>query len=100
VLSPILAHHVGSTQIVGGVVWTCTTPDTLLKTFHVAEPSAAEMEMLAAIPFEEEKMRANLGIAQFIRGLTGVEALKKHLLEDCLQGIRFVGELICHFAAD
>jgi acetylornithine deacetylase/succinyl-diaminopimelate desuccinylase-like protein len=48
---------------------------------HVAEPTAAEMEILAAIPFEEEKMRANFGIPQFIRGLTGVEALKKHLYE-------------------
>ena len=46
---------------------------------HVAEPAAAEMEMLAAIPFEEEKMRANFGISHFIRGLRGVEALKKHL---------------------
>ncbi len=48
---------------------------------HVAEPTATEMEMLAAIPFEEEKMRANFGIPHFIRGLTGVEALKKHLYE-------------------
>jgi acetylornithine deacetylase/succinyl-diaminopimelate desuccinylase-like protein len=48
---------------------------------HVAEPTAAEMEILAAIPFEEEKIRANFGIPQFIRGLTGVEALKKHLYE-------------------
>jgi acetylornithine deacetylase/succinyl-diaminopimelate desuccinylase-like protein len=48
---------------------------------HVAEPTAAEMEMLAAIPFEEEKMRARFGIPQFIRGLTGIAALKKHLFE-------------------
>jgi acetylornithine deacetylase/succinyl-diaminopimelate desuccinylase-like protein len=48
---------------------------------HVAEPTAAEMEILAAIPFEEEKMRANFGIPQFIRGLMDVEALKKHLYE-------------------
>jgi len=48
---------------------------------HVAEPTAAEMGMLAAIPFEEEKMRARFGIPHFIRGLTGVEALKKHLFE-------------------
>jgi len=48
---------------------------------HVAEPSAADMEMLAAIPFEEEKMRARFGIPRFIRGLTGIEALKKHLYE-------------------
>ena len=48
---------------------------------RVAEPTAAEMEMLAAIPFEEEKMRARFGIPHFIRGLTGIEALKKHLFE-------------------
>jgi len=48
---------------------------------HVAGPSAVEMEMLAAIPFEEEKMRARVGIPAFIRNLTGVEALKKHLFE-------------------
>lgn len=48
---------------------------------HVAEPSAADMEMLAAIPLEEEKMKARFGIPRFIRGLTGIEALKKHLYE-------------------
>jgi len=48
---------------------------------HVAEPSAADMEMLAAIPLEEEKMKARVGIPRFIRGLTGIEALKKHLYE-------------------
>jgi len=48
---------------------------------HVTEPTAAEMDMMAAIPFEEEKMRARFGIPHFIRGLTGIEALKKHLFE-------------------
>ncbi len=48
---------------------------------RVATPTAAEMEMLAAIPFEEEKIRARFGIPHFIRGLTGIEALKKHLYE-------------------
>jgi acetylornithine deacetylase/succinyl-diaminopimelate desuccinylase-like protein len=48
---------------------------------HVAEPTPAEMAMLAATPFEEEKMRANLSIPRFIRGLTGVQALKEHLYE-------------------
>ena len=48
---------------------------------YVAKPTAAEMEMLAAIPFEEEKMRARFGIPRFIRGLTGIEALVKHLYE-------------------
>jgi acetylornithine deacetylase/succinyl-diaminopimelate desuccinylase-like protein len=48
---------------------------------HVAEPTEAEWAMLRAIPFEEEEMRQRFGIDQFIRGLTGVEALKKHLYE-------------------
>lgn len=48
---------------------------------HVAEPTKADMLMLAAIPFEEDKMRARFGIPRFIRGLTGIEALTKHLLE-------------------
>jgi acetylornithine deacetylase/succinyl-diaminopimelate desuccinylase-like protein len=39
------------------------------------------MKMLAVIPFEEEKMRTRFGIPHFIRGLTGIEALKKHLFE-------------------
>ncbi len=48
---------------------------------HVVEPSAAEMNILEAIPFEEEKIKENFGIPEFIRGLSGVEALKKHLYE-------------------
>ena len=48
---------------------------------HVAEPTEAEWAMLRAIPFEEDKMRQQWGIPKFIRGLTGVEALKKHLFE-------------------
>jgi acetylornithine deacetylase/succinyl-diaminopimelate desuccinylase-like protein len=48
---------------------------------HVAEPNAADMNILEAIPFEEEKIKENFGIPGFIRGLSGVEALKKHLYE-------------------
>ena len=48
---------------------------------YVAEPTDAEMAMLAAVPFEDELMRADLHIPQFVRGLTGIEALKKHLYE-------------------
>jgi len=48
---------------------------------HVAKPGAADMNTLEAIPFEEEKIKKNFGIAEFIRGLSGVEALKKHLYE-------------------
>jgi acetylornithine deacetylase/succinyl-diaminopimelate desuccinylase-like protein len=48
---------------------------------RVAKPTAAEMEMLARVPFDEEKMKARFGIPRFIRGLTGIEALQKHLYE-------------------
>ena len=48
---------------------------------HVAQPTPAEMSALEAIPFEEEKIRERLGIPELIRGLSGVEALKKHLYE-------------------
>jgi acetylornithine deacetylase/succinyl-diaminopimelate desuccinylase-like protein len=48
---------------------------------QVAHPTEAEWAMLREIPFEEEEQRQRYGIPQFIRGLTGVEALKKHLYE-------------------
>lgn len=48
---------------------------------HVAEPTPADIRMLAAIPFEEEKMRERFGIPCFIRGLTGMDALRKHFFE-------------------
>jgi acetylornithine deacetylase/succinyl-diaminopimelate desuccinylase-like protein len=48
---------------------------------HVAQPTEAEWAMLRAIPFDEEEQRRRYGIPEFIRGLTGVEALKKHLYE-------------------
>ena len=70
------------------LVWALSTlkdqnDDILIDGFmdHVIEPTATDMQMLAAIPFEEEQMRARLGISRFIRGLTGIEALRKHLLE-------------------
>jgi len=47
----------------------------------VVKPTPKEMEMLAAIPFEEEKIKTRFGISQFIRNLTGVDLLKKHLYE-------------------
>jgi acetylornithine deacetylase/succinyl-diaminopimelate desuccinylase-like protein len=48
---------------------------------HVAEPTEAEWAMLRAIPFEEEERRRSFGISEFIGGLTGTAALKKHLYE-------------------
>lgn len=44
---------------------------------YVRKPSQAELDLLAAIPFEEEKMRANWGIPAFVRGLQGLDALVK-----------------------
>jgi acetylornithine deacetylase/succinyl-diaminopimelate desuccinylase-like protein len=44
---------------------------------HVRRPTQADLDLLAAIPFEEEKMRANWGIPAFVRGLTGLDALVK-----------------------
>jgi acetylornithine deacetylase/succinyl-diaminopimelate desuccinylase-like protein len=48
---------------------------------HVSAPTAAEMQMLSAIPFNEEKIKNRFGIPRFIRNLTGVDLLKKHLFE-------------------
>ena len=48
---------------------------------HVFEPSAADMEELRQIPFDEERMKDELGIRTFNRGLTGLDLLKKHLYE-------------------
>jgi acetylornithine deacetylase/succinyl-diaminopimelate desuccinylase-like protein len=63
---------------------------------HVAQPTEEEWAMLRAIPFEEEKLRQRLGIPEFIRGLEGVEALKKHLYEPtctiCGFGAGYTGE--------
>lgn len=48
---------------------------------YVRAPNAAELRLLDDIPFEEEKMRSDLGISQFINDLTGAELLAKHLYE-------------------
>ena len=48
---------------------------------HVAAPTAEELALLAAIPFEEEELQADYAIPRFIRGLSGLELLKKHLYE-------------------
>lgn len=46
---------------------------------HVAPLSDIDLELLRAIPFEEEKMMANMGISQWAGGVSGFEALKRHL---------------------
>lgn len=44
---------------------------------HVREPSAAQMDMLRQLPFEEDDIRRQWKIDRFLGGLTGVDALKK-----------------------
>jgi acetylornithine deacetylase/succinyl-diaminopimelate desuccinylase-like protein len=46
---------------------------------YVVEPAADELELLKKIPFEEEKIREDLGIAQFLGGVKGIDALQTHL---------------------
>jgi acetylornithine deacetylase/succinyl-diaminopimelate desuccinylase-like protein len=46
---------------------------------HVVEPLAEEMELLKRIPFEEDKIREDLAIPQFLGGVEGTDALKTHL---------------------
>lgn len=46
---------------------------------HVVPPSAAELEMLQRIPFEDVKLREDFGIPSFVAGLEGQEALRRHL---------------------
>jgi acetylornithine deacetylase/succinyl-diaminopimelate desuccinylase-like protein len=48
---------------------------------HVRAPTAAEMDALKTIPYDEDKVKADLAITSFIRNLTGIELLKKYLYE-------------------
>ncbi|MBN1217477.1 MAG: M20/M25/M40 family metallo-hydrolase [Anaerolineae bacterium] len=48
---------------------------------HVLPPSDTDLALLKAIPFEEEALLANLGIKQWIAGVSGFEALKRHLFQ-------------------
>jgi acetylornithine deacetylase/succinyl-diaminopimelate desuccinylase-like protein len=48
---------------------------------HVFTPTAAQIEQLAAIPFEEERMKRDLAIDAFNRDLAGIDLLRKHLYE-------------------
>ena len=48
---------------------------------HVRPPTAAEMEALSAIPFDDEKEKAELGIPAFVNNLSGLDLLKKYLYE-------------------
>ncbi len=48
---------------------------------HVRPPTQAEMDALAAIPFDEEKLKADYGIPAFLGNMTGIPLLKKYLYE-------------------
>lgn len=48
---------------------------------HVRPPTPAEMDALKTIPYDEAKVKADLGIPAFINDLTGIALLKKYLYE-------------------
>jgi acetylornithine deacetylase/succinyl-diaminopimelate desuccinylase-like protein len=48
---------------------------------HVRAPTDVEMDALKTIPYDEDKVKADLGIKSFIRNLTGMDLLKKYLYE-------------------
>jgi acetylornithine deacetylase/succinyl-diaminopimelate desuccinylase-like protein len=48
---------------------------------HVRPPTEAEMDALKSIPRDDEKLKADYGIPAFIRNLSGIDLLKKHLYE-------------------
>jgi acetylornithine deacetylase/succinyl-diaminopimelate desuccinylase-like protein len=43
---------------------------------NVVPPSAEEIECLRLIPFEEKELKEELGLKQFLKGVSGFEALK------------------------
>ena len=48
---------------------------------HVIEPNEQEWALLRRMPLEEEQIKKDFGITSFVRGLTGVEANKRHRFE-------------------
>lgn len=48
---------------------------------HVRAPTAEELEALKKIPYDEDKIKADYGIAAFINNLTGLDLLRKLLYE-------------------
>lgn len=48
---------------------------------HVRPPTAAEMEALKGIPFDDEKEKAALGISAFVNNRSGPDLVKKYLYE-------------------
>ena len=65
------------------LVWALNTiknskDEILIEKFYenVQEPTKEEIECLKEIPFEEEEEKRELGLKEFLHGLTGLEALK------------------------
>jgi acetylornithine deacetylase/succinyl-diaminopimelate desuccinylase-like protein len=52
--------------------------EILIRGFHddVEPPSAEEMKHVENIPFEEEEKKKDLGLTEFLHGVSGLEALK------------------------
>jgi acetylornithine deacetylase/succinyl-diaminopimelate desuccinylase-like protein len=48
---------------------------------HVAGPSAVEREFVERIPYDDAEMRATHGVSEFVTGVTGHEALVRHLFQ-------------------
>ena len=48
---------------------------------HVRAPSAADLALLEALPFDEDKLREIHGIRSFVRSLSGTDLLRKHFFE-------------------
>lgn len=48
---------------------------------HVAPPDETDLALLRTIPFEEAQMMANLGINRWVGGVSGFEAIKRHLTQ-------------------
>ncbi len=48
---------------------------------NIVPPSAEETEFLRRIPFEEKELKEELGLKQFLKGVSGFEALKTWLYQ-------------------
>lgn len=47
----------------------------------VRSPTKVELDLLKTIPFDDVKVFEQFGIRSFVRGLSGIQALRKHLFE-------------------
>jgi acetylornithine deacetylase/succinyl-diaminopimelate desuccinylase-like protein len=48
---------------------------------HVRKPSAADLALLEALPYDEDEMKRIHGVRSFVRGLSGTAMKVKHFLE-------------------